>query len=209
MLRLPIAIVVLALVAAMPPSSQGQGPQSAPASSSDCSKLADMPNPPMSVATCEQMVKMQADMMGALNTPGGERSGDDKLTCAQIVEEMKATRAAGVSQAHAAQGKAASDEMKAAMQGTQSEAAALAAAQTARSAAAATVPGNAAGQAAAMANLAEQKAMQERVNAQVSPARERVMQANANAMGDLANSMRENPRFARLIRLAAERNCQG
>jgi hypothetical protein len=175
----------------------------------DCSKLASMPNPPISVAACEQMVRVQAEMMSALNTPRGERPGDDELTCPRISEEMKATRAAGVSQANASEGKAAAEDMKATMERAQAEAAALAAAQTARSAAAAAVPGNVAGQAAAMANLAEQKAMQDRVNAQVNPARERVMQANANAMGDLSKSMRDNPRFARLIKLAGERNCQG
>jgi len=202
------AIFVAALLGAFTALSNAQGMQS-PSSGLDCSKLANMPNPPMSVATCEQMVRMQADMMNALDTPGGERPGDDKLTCAQIVEEMKATRAAGVSQANAAEGKAASEDMKAAMQRAQAEAAALSAAQSARSAAAAAVPGNAAGNAAAMANMAEQKAFQDRVAAQINPARERTMQANANSMGDLSKSMRENPRFARLIKLAGERNCQG
>ena len=201
------AVVVAVSLAAMVSASRGQGLQASPAP--DCSRLASMPNPPMSVATCEQMVKMQADMMGALNTPGGERPGDDKLTCAQIIEEMKSTRATGVSQANAAEGKAASEDLKAAMQRTQAEAAALSAAQSARSAAAAAVPSNAAGQAAAMANMAEQKAFQERAAAQINPARERTMQANANSMGDLSKSMRENPRFARLIKLAGERNCQG
>ena len=204
-----IAIVVAACFGAFAPSSHAQGMQSLPASGVDCSKLANMPNPPMSVATCEQMVKMQADMMGALNAPGGERPGDDKLTCAQIIEEMKTTRATGVSQANAAEGKAAAEELKAAMARAQAEAAALAAAQTARSAAAAAVPGNVAGHAAATANMAEQKALQDRVAAEVNPARERTMQANANSMGDLSKSMRENPRFARLIKLAGERNCQG
>ena len=60
-----------------------------------------------------------------------------------------------------------------------------------------------------MANMAEQKAFQERAAAQINPARERTMQANANSLGDLSKSMRENPRFARLIKLAGERNCQG
>jgi len=168
-----------------------------------------MSNPPMSVATCEQMLKMQAEMMGAINAPGGERPGDDQLTCAQIVEEMKATRAAGVSQGNASEGAAAAEDLKAKMQRAQAEAAALSATQGARSAGAAVVPGNAPGQAAAMASLAEQKALQDRSNARLNPARERAIQANANSMGDLSRSMRENPRFARLIKLAGERNCQG
>ena len=200
--------MVIAAFAALAPVAHGQGMQSeGPAP--DCAMLASMPNPPMSVAACEQMLKMQADLMSAMNAPGGERPGDDKLGCAQIFEEMKTTRAAGVSQANAAEGTAASEDMKATMQRAQAEATALMAAQTARSAAAAVVPGNVAAHAAAMANMAEQKALHERINAQVTPARERVVQANANAMGELSKSMRENPRFARLIKLAGERNCQG
>jgi hypothetical protein len=206
---LSIAVVIAAVVAALSPASHGQGMASPPASGLDCSKLASMANPPISVAACEQMVRVQAEMMTALNTPGGERPGDDKLTCAQIIEEMKTTRATGVSQANASEGKAAAEDLKATMARAQAEAAALSAAQSARSAAAAAVPGNVAGHAAATANMAEQKAFQDRVAAQVNPARERTMQANANSMGDLSKSMRENPRFARLIRLAGERNCQG
>ena len=146
---LSIAVVIAAVVAALSPASHGQGMASPPSSGLDCSKLASMPNPPISVAACEQMVRMQAEMMTALNTPGGERPGDDKLTCAQSIEEMKATRAAGVSPATASENKAAAEDMKTTMERAQAEAAALAAAQTARSAAAAAVPGNVAGQAAA------------------------------------------------------------
>jgi hypothetical protein len=201
-------LVVAALIAAPSPHALAQR-MSPPASGMDCKMLAAMPNPPMSVESCGQMMKTQTALRGAMNMPGGERPGDDTLTCAQIIEEMKTTGATGVSQANAAEGKAAAEDMKAAMQRAQAEAAALAATQTARTAASAAIPGNAAGGANATMNMAEQKALQDRVNAQVNPARDRVMQANANAMADLARSMRENPRFARLVKLAGERNCQG
>lgn len=204
-----IALVGTALSIATAPLAVAQP---AGASGMDCKMLARMPNAPMTVEQCERQMAIQAEMTGAMNAPGGERPGDDKLTCAQIVEELKTMRVGGVSPANAVESKSAGEDLKASVERAQAEAAALSATQTARNAGAAAasaagVPGVSA--AANAANMAEQKALQDRVAAQVNPARQRAMQANANSMADLAKSMRENPRFARLIRLAGERNCQG
>jgi hypothetical protein len=95
------------------------------------------------------------------------------------------------------------------MQRAMAESMGMLAAQTARSAAAAAVPGNAAGHAAATANLAEQTALQDRTAGQMSPARDRLEIANTGSTVDLVNAMRANPRFARLLKLGVERNCQG
>jgi len=51
--------------------------------------------------------------------------------------------------------------------------------------------------------------MQERTAGHMNPARERLVVANTNSMADLVKAMRANPRFARLVKLAVERNCQG
>lgn len=203
------SLVAAVLCAALAPIAQAQRTQMPSPSGMDCKALAGIPNAPMTVESCEQMMKTQMDLMSALNTPGGERPGDEQMSCAQIIEEMKTTKASGVSPGNAAEGKAAAEDLKGAMQRAQAEAAALAAVQTARNMAAAAVPGNAPGQANAMLGMAEQKALQDKASAQINPARERLVQANANSMADLARSMRENPRFARLMQLTMQRGCTG
>jgi hypothetical protein len=130
------------------------------------------------------------------------------MTCDAIIAELKTMNVSGVSSANAAEGKAASENVMAIMQRAQLEAMGMVASQTARSAAAAAVPGNAGGQAAAMANMAEQKVLQDRLAAQMNPARDRLETANTNAMSDLVKAMRANPRFARLVKLAGERDCR-
>jgi hypothetical protein len=201
----------MAVIAAMSlaTGSHGQQPPSVAPGTLDCRMLAGMPNAPMSVQTCEARMAVHRDMMSALETPGGERSGDDRMTCEVIVAEMKTLKVTGVSAANASEGEVAGRNALAIMQRAQAEGLGMMGAQTARSAAAAVVPGNAAGHAAAAANLAEQKAMQDRIAAQMGPARDRVDAANTNSLNDLVKAMRANPRFARLVKLGGERNCQG
>jgi len=38
----------------------------------DCRMLANVPNAPMTVESCERRMAAHVDMMGALETPGGE-----------------------------------------------------------------------------------------------------------------------------------------
>lgn len=188
-------------------SSPADAQQGANPGTLDCRMLAGIPNAPMTVETCERRMAAQAEMMTAMETPGGERAGDDRMTCEAIVAELKTINVSGVSATNAAEGAAAAGDVMAIMQRAQAEAMGTMAIQTARSAAAAAIPGNVAGHAAATANMAEQKAMQDRVAAQMNPARDRLATANTNAMGDLVKAMRANPRFARLVKLAGERNC--
>lgn len=171
--------------------------------------LARMPNAPMTVDTCEKRMGAHLDLMSALETPGGARRGDESMTCDAIAAEIKTLNVSGVSAGNVAAGEVAAQNVMAITQRAMVETASMMATQTARSAGAAAVPGNVAGQAAAAANMAEQRAMQERTAAQMSPARDRLEAANTNSMRDLANAMRANPRFARLLKLAMERNCQG
>jgi hypothetical protein len=199
------SLLLVALLAWGAPATS-QSTSGMAAGGMDCRMLAAMPNAPMTVEACERQFAAYAQLMSALDTPGGERPGDERMTCATIADELKAMKVAGVSPANAAEGKAAGEDMMAVLKRAQAQAMGLAASQTARTAATAAVPG--VGGAAAAANLAEQKALQERVAAELNPARRRVTEANMNSMNDLARSMRENPRFARLIKLAIERNCQ-
>ena len=199
-----LAGVLLIVAACSPAAAQ---PMASTPDGFDCRMLASIPNAPMSVETCERRMAAHAQMMSALATPGGERPGDERMTCEQVAAEMKTMKVSGVSASTSAQGSAAASDVMSNMQRAQAEAMGMMAGQTARSAAAAMVPGNMAGHAAAMANMAEQKALQDRVSAELNPARDRLETANTNAIGELAKSMRENPRFARLVSLAIQRSC--
>jgi hypothetical protein len=199
------AATLLALSAGpalLPPAHAQQG-------MADCQMLARMPNAPMTVQACEQRMAVHMDMMSALEAPGGARPGDERMTCEAIAAEMRTLKVSGVSPANAATGEAAGKDAMSIMQRAMAEGMGMMGAQTARSAAAAAGPGNAAGHAAAVANQAEQKALQERTAAQMGPARERLEAAHTQSMADLVKAMRANPRFARLLMLGAERNCQG
>jgi hypothetical protein len=194
---------------ALPPPARAQAAPSPAAAGIDCQMLARLPNAPMTVQTCEQRMAVHLEMMSALETPGGARPDDERMTCEAIAAELRTLKVSGVSAANTAEGQAAGQAAMSIMQRAMAEGMGLMAGQTARSAAAAAVPGNAAGHAAAMANQAEQKALQDRTAGQMGPARERMEIANTNATADLVRAMRANPRFARLLKLGGERNCQG
>jgi hypothetical protein len=205
------AMPLLCTVAVLTPPAftHAQPAPSPPPDTIDCQLLSRIPNAPMTVETCEKRMAAHLDLMSALETPGGERPGDDRMTCDAIAAEMKTLKVTGVSPTHAAEGEAAAGNAMSILQRAMAEGMGMMATQTARSAAAAAVPGNAPGNAAAMANMAEQKAMQDRLAGQLNPARERLEAANANSMGDLVKAMRANPRFARLVKMGGERNCHG
>ena len=201
-----VSLACLLLASLWAPAGHAQ-PAAPAADGMDCRMLAQMPNAPMTVEACQKRMAAHADMMGAMNTPGGERPGDERMTCDAISAEMKSMKVSGVTASNAAAGEAAGRDLQAVYNRAMAEGAAMMGAQTARSAAAAAMPGNAAGHAAAMANQAEQKALQDRTAAQMGPARARAEAASMAATADLTKAMRANPRFARLIRLAGERGC--
>lgn len=195
-------------LALLPLAHAQQAPSPAPGMG-DCQMLARMPNAPMTVQTCEQRMAVHQDLMDALEAPGGARPGDERMTCEAIAAEMRTLKVNGVSAANAAEGEAAARDARSIMQRAMTEGMGMMGGQTARTAAAAAVPGNAAGHAAAMANQAEQKALQDRTAAQMGPARERLDAATTRSTAELVKAMRANPRFARLLKLGGERNCQG
>lgn len=201
-------IPALSLVlAAIPALAQPQGGMP----TLDCSQLAAMPNAPMSVAQCEQQNTVMRQMLEAMNAPGGERPGDDTLTCAQIIAELKSLSVPGVSAHNRAEAAAAGRDLKATTDRVAGETAGLAASQGAKTAAAAVAGGAgvpAVSGAVASANAAEAAAFSARATAEVRPAQQRTTAAIAASQTDLTQAMRANPRFGRLIRLTQERQCQ-
>jgi hypothetical protein len=159
-------------------------------------------------AQCEQQFGGFAAMIDAMNQPGGERPGDERMSCDQIAAELKATAVGGVSRENANEGVVAAKDLDARMKKIQAEVAAASAAQTAVNAAAAAAGTNAASGAAMASQLAMQETFSARARAELDPAIARVQSANAASMADVTRMVQANPRVGRLIQLAATKNCQ-
>ena len=199
----------LALFAALASAAIAQMPSAAP--KVDCRAVAAQSAGRMTQAQCEQQLGGYAAMVDAMNQPGGQRPGDEAMTCEQIAAELTATPAQGVSRENAAEGKAAAEDYKARMARLQAEAAAASAAQTGvnvAAAAAGTVAGNAASGAAMASQMAMQESFNAKARAEIDPAIARMQAANAASMGDVTRMMQANPRLGRLIQLAGAKNCR-
>ena len=206
-LHRPLLIAIAAsLISA---SALAADPAAAPAI--DCKALTSRPGAPMTFEQCQAQIAGHADLMQAMNQPGGERPGDEALSCEQITVELRQVSVAGVSRENRIESAAAGKQLQDAHNAQIAKAGALAAAQTTRSAGAAGVDlvtgTNVAGGAATAQNAAEAAALQRQAQAEMGAARDRANRANANARADLATALRANPRMARLIDLAGRKNC--
>ncbi|MBN8481485.1 MAG: hypothetical protein J0L88_07855 [Xanthomonadales bacterium] len=197
-----VLVPALPVLARDPP---GRAPVQADATM-DCSVLKRHPNPPMSVADCEAMKASQGALIGAVAAPGGERPGDEAMTCEQIIAEMRSSNFAGISVDTAEESKAAGEELQSTVERRNEMAQAMATRQTAATAAASLGP-NAVQGAVAAANSAEQQALARDAMRDMQGARARAMAANAASALELAASLQANPRFARLMQLVMAKNC--
>ena len=197
------------------PSAQAADPVTGPrgaTSQIDCRALAARPgDAAMSLERCQAQTAGMPELMQSMNQPGGERPGDDAMSCEQVIAELKAVSVPGVSQEHAAESLAAGRQLQTTYDEQMVKGQTLAAAQTARNAAAAGINlmtgTNLAGGIAAAQNQAETAALQAQAKAQMGTATSRAAAANANSRGDLAATWRANPRMARLTQLVMKKNC--
>jgi hypothetical protein len=188
-----------------PPSDQLATP------SVDCAQIAKMPNAPMSYEACQQMMNSAASMQKSMNDPAGQRPGDEAMACEQIKAELQ-TSGVEVNREHLAQAQTAGADYQAKAAKVQREGKALAAQQAATTVAAAAasaipVVGNAAASAVVATTMAQQQAFAARSQATLTPAQQALTASTANVMGDTAASMQNNPRQARLMSLAMQKNC--
>lgn len=201
------AVLALALLPLLARAQQSAQDLQQAAAAVDCRQLATMPNPPISVETCEAQKAAFGNLGAAAATPGGARPGDASMSCAQIIAELQSSDFSGVSAETAAEGAAAGEQLREAMASNQARAMGLTASQTAETAAASMGP-NAVQGAVALKHEAEQQALRQSAMAGIRPAQTRTGLANAASAQELANSLQANPRVATLIQLAAARNCQ-
>jgi hypothetical protein len=187
------------------------GPPGAP-QTVDCAQIAAMPNAPMSYETCQKMMNSAASMQGAMNDPAGQRPGDEAMSCDQIKAEFMASGGINMNRSHVAEGQAAASDYQQKSAKVQSEYAALVAQESATNMAASAagmVPGvGRAAQAAADAkNTAEQNAFKAHAQAEMTPAAQRLTSSAGTEVSDVAASLQNDPRKARLISLATQKNC--
>jgi hypothetical protein len=197
------------------PAATSQPPQDF-----DCSQLATMQYAAMSMEQCQAMKAMAQNAQTSMNDPAGVRPGDERMSCADIEAEMRTMNGVGVSDQHRAQGEAAKQEFQATAAKQRAEATALAAKESAEVSAAAAadtatelatgglVRGRAT-EAVTRKSLDEQKVVGERMAKEMAPKEQAVFGAVINSGGDMNQSMQSNPRFARLMKLAMDKQCRG
>lgn len=176
-----------------------------------CEQLANMPNPPISVAACKSMMGLAAGLDAGAGDPSVYRPGDDALTCPQIFGELQSMAGVGITDATAAQaesvvkdGTALAARQAGALTAFMVESFALGAAMGAASA----VMPNFALAAIAAAWQAQFVALGMKAQAEQAPINARMTEVMQGASGDLMRSMQDNPRFARLGQLAMAKNCE-
>lgn len=218
MRKLMLAAMSAAVFALGGASAQAQFPHSnKPANPTggqtvDCAQIARMPNAPMSYETCQKMMSSAASMQGAMNDPAGQRPGDEAMSCDQIKAEFMASGGMTMNRSHVAEAQAAASDYQGKSAKVQSEYNALVAQESATNLAASAaglVPG--VGQAAAAAanakNTAEQKAFSAHAQSELTPATQRLSSSTGTVVGDVAANLQNDPRKARLISLAGQKNC--
>ena len=153
-----------------------------------------------------------ASMQNSMNDPAGQRPGDEAMSCDQIKAEFLASGGIAMNKSHVAEGQAAASNYQSKSATVQSEYAALVAQESASNLAASAagfVPGvGQAAQAAADAkNTAEQKAFNAHAQAEMTPATQRLASSTGTVVSDVATNLQNDPRKARLISLATQKNC--
>jgi hypothetical protein len=172
----------------------------------DCEVLAKQPSPAMTVEACRAQQAAYGGLGQAVNTPGGERPGDESMSCAHNIAEMKSSHFAGVSAETAQAGVVAGQQLQDTYQRRMAKAGTMGARHMSESMAVAGAP-NAVQGAVMYKQTAEQQALARDAAAEMQPARNRAMAANAASANELATNLQANPRFARLMQLVLQKNC--
>jgi hypothetical protein len=185
----------------------------------DCDRLAGMPNSVMSADACRKMMAARVAYTTAASDPSAMHPGDERMNCADIAAEMSQMRGIGPSEAHRQEAGAAATDLQA---GIHKEQAALAQRATTEQAVInAAVASDTATEVTTggmvrprTATVVEQGIQQrELVEGQqaaerLKPKQTRTTDAVGNEASDMGQALAANPRYARLVQLAGERNCK-
>jgi hypothetical protein len=177
----------------------------------DCEKMAKDSRGSVSVETCKQMMATMQAYQNATSDPSASRPGDDKMTCDQIVAEVKQQQFTKPDQAKVAQAQAANDALMKKTAENQAEGNALAAKQSAENLASTGVDQflpNSVLAARAKEQQKEQDALNAKVEKETTPLAERSTAATASLVGDVGQQVASNPRLAKLMQMASAKKCK-
>ena len=192
-------------------NNRGRNASNAQPPAMDCEQMAAASHGSMSVESCKQMMESMQGYQKAASDPSASRPGDDKMTCDQIMAEMKQQpmTAPDKNKVAAAQASTAAFQQK--MAEDQAEANALAAKQTAENLASHVADQflpNSVEAAKAAAQQKEQDALKAKVEKETAPIAAQSTAATAAVMGDIGQQVTSNPRLAKLVQMASARHCK-
>jgi hypothetical protein len=177
----------------------------------DCEQMAKDSRGSVSVDTCKQMQATMQAYQKAASDPSASRPGDDKMTCDQIVAEMKQQQFTAPDQAKVAEAQTANDALMKKTAESQAEANALVAKQSAENLASTVADQflpNAVQAAKAKEQQKEQDALKAKVEKETTPLAERSTAATASIASDVGQQVATNPRLAKLIQMSSAKRCK-
>lgn len=200
-------------------ASPAASPSMSPSAAPDCSRIANMPNAPVSFEMCQKMASANQAYTQALADPRAAKPGDELMSCQQISAELRQQQISAPDHAQTAQlQKAAADEqsmlkrhiaeqakIQAEVQATVDAGAAV---DTATEVATMGMVRPNTASAAAMAGQARARAVGERQAAERRPTEQKMMGGVADVAQDAAAQLSANPRLGRLMQLAEASHCK-
>ena len=213
-IRLALLFLSIAPISVNAQNAGGVPPMTAAdmaAMRSACEELARLPNPPMSVEACKAMLSLGAGLEAAASDPRARRPGDESMTCAAIFGELKTLAVMEISEASHTRADAMVTESTALARRQAAELSTFIAESYAVGAVAGVVGAftpNFVGAALSAAWQARLVGMATRQAAEQAPVRAQMNEAILANVGELVQSMQANPRFARVVELGANKNCE-
>ena len=192
-------------------NNRGRNANNAQPPAMDCEQMAAASRGSMSVESCKQMMEAMQGYQKAASDPSASRPGDDKMTCDQIMAEMKQQQITAPDKDKVAAAQTSNAALQQKMAEDQAEANALAAKQTAESlgshVADQFLP-NSVLAAKAEAQQKEQDALKAKVEKETAPIAAQSTASTAAVVGDIGQQVSSNPRLAKLIQMASARHCK-
>jgi hypothetical protein len=177
----------------------------------DCEKMAKDSKGSVSVESCRQMLAAMQAYQNAVSDPSASRPGDDKMSCDQIIAEVKQQQFTAPDKTKVAEAQQATDALMKKAAENQAEAEALARKQTAENLAATVVDQflpNAVLAARAKEQQKEQDALNAKIEKETAPVAEHSIATTASLVGDIGQQAASNPRLAKLMQMASAKHCK-
>jgi hypothetical protein len=192
-------------------NNRGKGTNKAQPPTMDCEQMAAASRGSMSVESCKQMMASMQAYQNASADPSASRPGDDKMTCEQIIAEMKQQPITPPDQAKVAEAQQATDAMQKKLAEDQAEVNRIVAQQTAENVASHVADQflpNSVLAAKAAAQQKQQDAAKEKMEKETAPVAERSTAATAALATDMGQQLTANPRMAKLVQMSSAKHCK-